>query len=285
MSDLSRASEPVARDAVLPSGSTIHYTEQGHGHPFLLLHGGGGPFSVAGLAASLSATRPAHALLPTMPGFDGTTRPQRCRIVADVADLYLELIDALDLHHVTVVGSSAGGWIAAAMAVGLAARSVPDDDRLAGIVLLNAVGITVEGHPINDVSGLRIDQLADLSYFDPERFRIDPTTLPPARRQVMAANAAVFADYAGDPYMHDPTLRARLARISIPALVLWGEADKIVDLDYGRAYADAIPGAVFSPVARAGHLPHMEQPDTVRDQIWDLVDRHDIHRPSTRSRA
>jgi pimeloyl-ACP methyl ester carboxylesterase len=149
--------------------------------------------------------------------------------------------------------------------------AVAPADRVSSVVLINAVGIAVPGHPITDVSGLRIDQLADLSYYEPDRFRIDPTTLPPARREAMAANAAVFAGYAGDPYMHDPALLARLATVDVPALVLWGEADGIVDLGYGRAYAEAIPGAEFSPVARAGHLPHIEQPDVVRDRIWQFA--------------
>lgn len=264
-----------ADEVALVGGAEVHYTDQGDGRPFLVLHGGGGPFTVAGLAAHLAATRPARTLVPTMPGFDGTTRPATCHTVDDVAALYLELLDALDLHDVSVVGSSAGGWVAAAMAVAQAAAGAVDpasDGRVTGIVLLNAVGIAVDGHPITDVSGLRLDQLADLSYFEPDRFRIDPAALPPARRALMAANAAVFADYAGDPYMHDPDLRPNLAGVRVPALVLWGEADAIVDLGYGRAYADAIPGAVFSPVARAGHLPHVEQPDAVRDRIWDFAD-------------
>ena len=270
---------PVEQAIALPSGTTVRYVEQGHGPAFLVLHGGGGPFTVAGLAAHLATTGPAHTLVPTMPGFDGTARPPTCRSVGDVAEVYLELIDALDLHGVTVVGSSAGGWAAAAMAVAQVAHGLPPDHRVTGIVLINAVGIAVEGHPITDVSGLRIDQLADLSYFEPDRFRIDPAALPPARQQLMTANAAVFADYAGDPYMHDPALAAGLATIDVPALVLWGEADGIVDLDYGRAYADAIPGAVFTSVPRAGHLPHVERPDAVHDHIWGFATRCSVQVP------
>jgi pimeloyl-ACP methyl ester carboxylesterase len=42
--------------------------------------------------------------------------------------------------------------------------------------------------------------------------------------------------------------------------VLWGEADRIVAPDYGRAFAAAIPGARFETIAGAGHFPHLEQP-------------------------
>lgn len=276
MPDLTSTAEPVPHDITTRSGATLHYTDQGHGHPVLLLHGGGGPFSVAGLATHLASTRPVRAIVPTMPGFDGTVRPEACRNIDEVAARYLELLDALDLHEVTVVGSSAGGWTAAAMAVARAGRT---DDLITSIVLINAVGITAPGHPITNVSGLRIDQLADLSYADPDRFRINPATLPPARLARMAANAAVFADYASDPYMHDPALAANLAAVTLPTLVLWGEADGIVDLAYGRAYAAAIRNAQFVPITGAGHLPYFEQPDMVRDLIWDFADQHATRKP------
>jgi pimeloyl-ACP methyl ester carboxylesterase len=42
--------------------------------------------------------------------------------------------------------------------------------------------------------------------------------------------------------------------------VLWGDSDQIADADYGRAYADAIPGAVFQLLTETGHLPQIETP-------------------------
>ena len=47
-----------------------------------------------------------------------------------------------------------GGWLAAEIALGVAA------DRLAGIVIINGLGIEVEGHPILDVRGLTPPELA-----------------------------------------------------------------------------------------------------------------------------
>jgi pimeloyl-ACP methyl ester carboxylesterase len=86
----------------------------------------------------------------------------------------------------------------------------------------------------------------------------------------MAANAAVFADYAGDPYMHDPTLRDRLGGVTVPAAVVWGEADGVVDLGYGRAYAEALH-APFTVIEGAGHLPHLEQPERTLEVIGASV--------------
>ena len=243
----------MARYATTPATEYAPVVDdRGTGRPVMVLHGGGGPMSVLGLSATLAAGN--RVLAPTIPGFEGTPRPDDCRTVADIAARYLDVLAEQDLHDVVVVGSSVGGWIAAEMAL------QDDGGRLGGIVLVNAVGIAVPGHPITDISGLTIDRIADYSYADPDRFRIDPTTLPAERQAVMAANAAVFADYAGDPYMHDPTLLGRLSGVTVPAAVLWGEADGIVDVGYGRAYADAL-NAPFTVILGAGHLPHLEQPE------------------------
>ena len=60
--------------------------------------------------------------------------------------------------------------------------------------------------------------------------------------------------------------------MQVPALVLWGETDRVVTPDYGRAFAAAIPGARFAAIAGAGHFPHLEQPYDFAARIKDFVE-------------
>ncbi|TDD79550.1 alpha/beta hydrolase [Actinomadura darangshiensis] len=244
----------------------ISVTEHGSGRPFLLLHGGAGPRSVTGFADLLAESRDARVLVPAHPGFGGTPRPEPLRTIRQLAAVYAELLDELDLRDVTVVGNSIGGWIAAELAL-------LGSPRVSGTVLVDAVGIDVPGHPVADFFNLTFPQVTALSYHDPERFAVDPAALPPAARAEMAANRAALAVYAGRPSMIDPGLRARLADITVPALVLWGEADRIADPDYGRAYAAAIPSARFHLLTATGHLPQIETPDPLIDEIWAFATR------------
>jgi len=244
----------------------ITLDDRGTGHPFLLLHGGAGPASVRPFAQLLAATRPAHVLTPTIPGFDGTSRPPGLDSIADLARTWLDLLEERDLRDVTVVGNSIGGWTAAEMLTDPRAR-----ERISSAVLLDAVGILVPEHPIRNVAGMSLDQIADLSYADPDRYRVDPATLSADRRALLARNGETLAHYAAEPYMHDPTLRARLATVTLPVSVLWGEADGIVPHEYGRAYASALPRGEFTLIRGAGHLPQVEQPDVTRDQLWEWV--------------
>jgi pimeloyl-ACP methyl ester carboxylesterase len=240
--------------------------ERGEGQPFLLLHGGAGPQSVERFAQLLAEKDHNRVITPTHPGFAGTDRPDELDSVAGLAVLYASLLEDLDRRDVTVIGNSLGGWIAAEMAL-------LGSPRISGVVLLDAVGIEVEGHPVADVSGLSVPEIQALSFHDPTPFEVDPATIPDTQRASMAANGAALAAYAGTPAMADPTLLGRLKNIGdVPTLVLWGESDRIVTPDYGRAYAAAIHWARFEVLPGTGHMPQMETPELALQSIWDSGD-------------
>jgi pimeloyl-ACP methyl ester carboxylesterase len=252
------ASTATPREMGFADGLTLRFTEQGSGRPMLVLHGGGGPQTVAWLAAALA--QGAHVLMPIHPGFAGTPRPVWYDSVADLALTYLELLDRLNLRDVVVIGSSIGGWIAGEMAV-------RNNGRISSLVLLNAAGIQVDGHPIADVSVMTPQELAKHAFADPARFFVDPATLPPEVQAIQATNAQALAVYAGGPAMADPKLRRRLAGVTMPVLVLWGEADQVIELEYGRIFAQSFPHGRFVAIEKAGHLPHIEQPEHVLKKI------------------
>src|SRR5438034_7036795 len=163
-------SPPRTRRESFADGLSMRIDERGSGRPMLLLHGGGGPQTVAGLAEALSSN--AHILVPTHPGFAGEPRPAWFDSIDDLALIYLELLERLALRDVMVIGSSMGGWIASEMAV-------RDTTRLSSIVLVDAVGIRVEGHTVADVFSLTPDELSALSFHNPAAFRVAPATVRP----------------------------------------------------------------------------------------------------------
>ncbi|HEX8956695.1 MAG TPA: alpha/beta hydrolase [Burkholderiaceae bacterium] len=234
----------------------LTFAELGEGKPVLMLHGGGGPASIAGFAEAMS--RDYRVLAPTHPGFNGTPRVDTLDSVEKLAQTYLDWISARDLRGVLLIGFSMGGWIASSMAAG-------DSGRLRGAVLVNAVGIEVEGEPIADVFGLAPQEIRALSFHAPEKFRFEPT---PQQAAMTAANFRTLAAYGKD--MRDPRLKARLAGIAKPALVAWGESDRIATPAYGRAYAAALGNARFAPIDESGHMPQIEQPEKLMALIREF---------------
>jgi pimeloyl-ACP methyl ester carboxylesterase len=227
--------------------------QQGAGRPVLLLHGGGGPPSMGGLPLALSEDF--EVIAPVHPGFAGTPRPDWYTGIDDLALTYLQLLEQRDLHDVLVIGSSVGGWIASEIAV-------REHGRIGGTVLLNAVGINVDGIELADFFSLTPQELIRYAFHDPSAAP-DPAQLPQQARDIQAANAATLAVYAREPYMNDPKLRRRLALVPTPVVAIWGQSDQIAPEAYGRAYAASFSNGRFEPIPQAGHLPHLEQPEQV----------------------
>ena len=242
-------------------------TESGTGRPVLLLHGGGGPFTTALLAQHLAETT--HVIAPTHPGFNGTPSSDSVTNVRSLADAYAEFLAERDLRDVIVVGSSVGGWLAAELALGSAA------DRLAGIVIINGLGVEVAGHPVRDVRGLTPQQLAVFSFHDPANLRLPAPT--PEGLAIAQGNAASLAALMTDAR----TLNNELAGVHTPTLVIWGASDQVVDADYGRAYAGAIPDARFELIPDAGHLPFLENAPAVFAAL-DPFDANPVAASATR---
>ncbi|MFI5910067.1 alpha/beta fold hydrolase [Dactylosporangium sp. NPDC051541] len=247
--------------------SIITYTERGTGRTVLLLHGGAGPASVGGFADRFAAEHPVRVITPTHPGFDGTQRPASIGGVRDLAAAYREFLDELELEDVVVVGNSIGGWIAAELALLGSAR-------VAGLVVVDGVGIEVEGQPVADFFGLTFPEIAAASYYDPTGRVIDPSAMPEAAQKLMAANRETLKHYAGASSMVDSTLRGRLVGVPTPALVVWGDSDGIAGPEYGRAFAAAMPGADFVLLERTGHLPQLERPEALIAPLWNFIEKH-----------
>jgi pimeloyl-ACP methyl ester carboxylesterase len=238
----------------MPSMTTtdISLTGIGSDRPALVLHGGRGPATVGMIAEHLGGFM--HAILPTHAGWNGTPRPDSIRSVADLAGCYLDLLAERDLSDVLVVGSSLRGWIGAEMAV----RDC--GERISQLVLVDAVGIDVPGEPMTNFFALDARGVAEHSFHDSERFYVDPATIPPEQAATMQSNMATMRSVAGEPYMHDPALQPKLATVTIPTLVLWGDSDRIATPGYGEAYAQSFGNARFELIADAGHLPQIEEP-------------------------
>jgi pimeloyl-ACP methyl ester carboxylesterase len=261
------ASSHTSRTVGLTGGLTVtidEYGENSEGTGVLMLHAGAGPRTMAGVSAALSEH--AYVVTPTHPGFDGTHRPERFDSVADLAVAYLDLLDALDLKGVMVIGNSIGGWIAAEMALR------DNHGRIGALTLVNAVGIHAHMKE-NRVVDPRTMPPADVSRlsFANAAFRPDFASFSDEQRAAAAANQRTLAVYGGEEFTYDPKLRGRLHRVTLPVLVVWGEQDGIAPLKYGRGYADSFPNGHFAPIPDAGHFPQIEQMGRTLGAIGDFV--------------
>jgi pimeloyl-ACP methyl ester carboxylesterase len=240
----------------------VEATEYGAGRPFLLLHGGAGPQSVTGFAETLAATG-SRVIVPVHPGFGGTERPEYLHSMHGLALTYIHLLDELDLAGVTVIGNSIGGWIAAEMAI----HASP---RISGVVLVDAGGLQIDDHPAADFFSLTPDQVTEMAYYQPDKFRVDFAALPEQAKAAAAGNRAALQDYTAAG-MTDPSLLGQLGSVRVPVLVVWGAADRIYPREHGEAFAKAIPDARLVVLDEAGHLPQLEAPSALLTAVLDFA--------------
>jgi pimeloyl-ACP methyl ester carboxylesterase len=252
--------------ALTVNGLRVSMFERGSGRPLLFLHPGIGIDPSAAVLDALAAR--ARVIVPTHPGFGASELAKSFTTVDDLAYFYLDLLDELVLSDAIVVGVSFGGWIAAEMAVKSTAR-------ISHLVLANPVGIKVgdrETRDIVDIYAITEAEFLERAFHDPAAGRRDYKAMADADVLAAARNWEATARYGWSPYMHDPKLMGRLHRIRVPTLILWGAADRILSEHYGRSYCAAIPGARFERIERAGHFPHVEQPDAFAARTFAFVE-------------
>ena len=195
-------------------------------------------------------------IIPHAPGFQGSSRPEWIASPDDIAYLYLDMLDALALGPLPVVGLSLGGWIALEMAI-------KDRRCFSKMALVDPYGVKLGGpfdRDAQDIWTLHPAKVAHLKWSDPEAAKRDFKALPEERLTLIARNLESFARFCWDPYMHDPKLKRRLHRIGAPTLFLWGEDDGVVTPAHGRACSALVPNARFATIAKAAHYPQIEQP-------------------------
>jgi pimeloyl-ACP methyl ester carboxylesterase len=243
------------------SGVELEIVERGNGRPLLFLHAGEGLMPERPWLDALSETY--RVIAPFHPGFGGSALPDWFGTVDDLAYLYLDLADRLDLKDAVLVGASFGGWVAAEM-------MVRTGGRFSHLVLADPLGIKVRGRDdrdIADMHGMPRAQVMQLAWADPKAGEVDYTVLPETELAQIARGREALALFGWKPYMHNPRLKRWLHRIDRPTLLLWGDKDRIVDLAYAEGWSAEIPGAKLEVIKDAGHYPHWEQPQDFAKRI------------------
>ena len=205
--------------------------------------------------------RTTDTILFDLRGHGRSERPLSGYRIEDGVDDLFGILDALSIDDpVHLVGNSYGGTLALAAAL-------LRPDRVAGLAL-------IEAHPalagwadelIEDltdlVSGFESDSARD--YFDngPRNVRVMAQT---CKELFMASSMRT------DLQASQPITPERLASVSCPTLLLYGENSDIID----RAYLlkDAIPGSVLSVFEGCSHLLLIENPREVGRQVQAWLD-------------
>lgn len=245
----------------------------GEGPPLLLLHGFDSSFlEFRRLVPLLSGS---HTLvIPDLYGFGFTPRPEGGAYGPEGVLAHLDaLLDRL-ATPLGVIGASMGGAVALELA-----RRRPQ--QVEALLLLDPAGLggVARSLPL-PLAALGVRFLAlpwvrrglcRSAFADPDA-SVGAPELEIASLHLTApgwaSSLAAFARSGGFAGCGEPLPPQ-------PIRVLWGDRDRVLGPGL-RRQADALLGDRIVPVPQCGHLPHLDQPTLVRDQLFALQ----THAPS-----
>ncbi len=255
--------EGFVESVVAAAVGKLHLLKGGAGKPVLVLHHDVG--NPGWLPFYADVARDFTVYVPSHPGFGKSERPEWMRSVRDMAIAYQEFLGALKLDALSVVGLGFGGWIAAEIAMMCAHRF----DRM---VLVNAMGMQPRSGEIFDQFIVNTIEYVTAGFTDQANFK----DLYGEKQEVdqlveWEVNREMTTRVAWKPYMFDQAMPHLLRGVATPALLVWGEQDRIVPFDCAERYAAALPNAQIKRIAGCGHYVEVEKPAELARMVREFI--------------
>lgn len=266
-------------------GVRLHYLERGSGPVLVLLHGNGvytEDFVTSGLLDQAAAHYRVIAF--DRPGFGYSDRPRTTIWTPDKqAALLHRALEQIGVESAIVLGHSWGTMVALAM-------GLQQPDVVRGLVLLSgyyypsarldAVAISPPAVPvIGDLMRYTVSPLfsrlmwpgLSKKVFSPrrvdERFDRFPVwmALRPKQLRASAAESALMVPAA-------ISLSRRYAELKVPAVIIAGTQDKIVDCGHNsERLHERLPHSRLELAPGVGHMTHYAHPDKVMAAIDEIA--------------
>jgi pimeloyl-ACP methyl ester carboxylesterase len=255
--------------------------------PLVLIHGLGAT-KASWLTVVPELARHFRVMAIDLPGFGASSKPFGRYDAPWFSRHVVDFLDALGIDDTVVAGNSMGGRIAQELAMS-------SRDRVRAIACLcpatafsnrpflffarlarAELGIAVTRLPRERLRSMLMQLFADPKRIDPEWFdaAIDDFRYvwrnPRARVAFFAAARRIYLEEG----MGEEGFWARLSKMSVPALYIYGERDTLITHHFARKIRNHLPGAEVQVWKDCGHTPQLEWPDRTAKTLLDFFEPH-----------
>jgi pimeloyl-ACP methyl ester carboxylesterase len=247
------------------SGHRIYYRTAGSGAPIVLIHGlGSSSLDWGAILPDLAKTHRVYAL--DLLGFGHSDRPEQADYsIAAQSALVRQFADAMHIQRADVIGVSMGGWIAMHYAAA-------QPQRVRRLVLFDSAGFRFETAMAETTfTPATLAELKPFLALQTDRARYLPDFvgrdfLRHIRRHAPILRASMRAMLTGRDLMDGHT-----SALTMPALLVWGTADRITPLAVGQRMQRELPNARLVLAKGCGHLAVVECRDQYLPELLRFV--------------
>lgn len=248
------------------NGIRLAYERRGTGSPMVLLHGYPLDHQIWDDIAPLLADT-FELIIPDLRGFGGSSTVDSFSAMEDYAADIAALLDQLEIQKAAIVGHSMGGYVALAFA-----RLYPD--RVTGLGLVSSQ-VLADAPDRKEGRYKSAAEVADKG-IDGVVAAMTPKFTSDARLQEFAKQVMERQQPAG--YIGALKAMAErvdstplLSSITVPVVLVHGDADALIPIDRAREVKSAIPGAHLVEISGAGHVPMLESPQKTAEALKHLA--------------
>ncbi|MDQ3967141.1 MAG: alpha/beta hydrolase [Thermoproteota archaeon] len=215
-----------------------------------------------------------RVIIPDIIGFGYGDIPRDVDYTMDffVHKFLKPFLDNLGISKACIIGSSFGGQIAAEFAIEY--RDMVED-----LVLVAPAGMMTQSNPtldryiavalnpnpdFQDVYQVLTEMVYDASIVDERTVRdfMLRMRLPNAKYALRSTLVNMIEE------ARRLQQSGRLSSITAPTLIIWGENDRVIPIQYSEGFRQAIPNNKFVKIPMCGHAPHYETPSIVNRELF-----------------
>jgi pimeloyl-ACP methyl ester carboxylesterase len=249
----------------MPVAARLYYFASGAENfarpPVILIHGAGGHHLY--WPPQIRRLQEQRIFAPDLPGH-GKSGGLGCHTVDDYTDALLEFIKALQLNTVVLVGHSMGSAIALLTAIRISKR-VLGLGLLGSGARLRVAPALLQSTAQPSTFPAAVSLINELSFARHTSPRLKELA---AQRMAEMRLSVLHGDFLA---CNGFDVTAELTMISMPTLIMCGEADKMTPPKNSEFLQEHIAGARLEIVPNAGHMLMLEQPDQVADILTEFI--------------
>ena len=254
---------------------TIGYKDIGNGKPVVLIHA----FPLSGemwkTQAELLVNNGFRVILPDLPGFGDNTDLSKGHSIEEMAIQISELLDSLNIENPILGGLSMGGYVLFDLI-----RIAPE--RFSALIFCDTTYLA----DTHEKRSSRFELIGKIENQGATALieNMLPNLISDETKQSNPRLVAMLVDFFSNvnPAAAINALRSMAARrdssdiidrISVPTLLIFGEFDKITNLENARNMDQLIKGSELVIINKAGHYSNLEQPAQFNEALLSFCRR------------